>query len=161
MASIAHRLASSIIMHGAWTENSRKEIGPGGNLVLVLVPVLWITSLLYSRKEESRARWDDDISFEVGLNDIHIRPTMCQLPRAVLCFLIFGLSRAEGASLVIGEYVEGSGWNKAVAVRNAGADEAVDLSAYALWKASNGADWRPIMEVSSIRLPRPFAIHAA
>jgi|GEM_PF-1974769 len=45
-----------------------------------------------------------------------------------------------GGDLFLSEYVEGTGWNKALEIANfTGRD--VDLQGYALWKITNGGDW--------------------
>ena len=52
----------------------------------------------------------------------------------------FGLSYGQTSDLIITEYIEGSGNNKAIEIYN-GTGGDVDLSNYKLWKISNGGSW--------------------
>ncbi len=57
---------------------------------------------------------------------------------AILAVAVVGF--AQATDLIISEYIEGSGSNKALEIYN-GTGSDVDLSGYQLWRVSNGGSW--------------------
>ena len=57
---------------------------------------------------------------------------------ALMLMALLGYSQTT--DLIISEYIEGSGNNKALEIYN-GSGVAVDLSGYEIWKVANGGTW--------------------
>ena len=71
---------------------------------------------------------------------------------AALALLVAGAASAQTADLMMTEYVEGSGYNKAIEIFN-GTGDTVNLSGYALERYSNGGTTPTVIALDAVDLP--------
>lgn len=73
---------------------------------------------------------------------------------AVLCLglVLAGAAAAQTTDLMITEYVEGSGFNKAIEIFN-GTEDTINLAGYALARYSNGSTTATVIPLTAVDLP--------